>query len=432
MILKASQRSGTRQLADHLLNTEQNEHVDIYELRGFMAEDLTGALQEIQAQAQANKKIKKPLFSMSLNPPIGKNASVADFVDAASRIEKSLGLTGQPRAIVFHEKEGRRHAHVVWSRIDEKLKAIKIPYFKMKLMDISRDMYLQHGWDLPKGLQNKQNRETTNFNLSEWQTAKRQEINPKALKAHIQKLWQQSDNLKSFQNALKENGFILAKGQKRSFVLVDTEGEVRALSRTLSIKTKEIKAKLGNSEELPDIEQAKTQLSQVQKDRVAKLKAELKQRHDVQLLSIKNRIDVMSETQREEREKQTKFHLERQRQERDTRQTQYQKGLRGLWQFVTGRYHKQKKKHEAQYKAGLVRDEEERQQLIEQQLKQRQALQVHLETVKVRQQEEVMMISADFVQRVGDKSLNLHSKEEFMQKQGQRKEPEFQYPKLDM
>lgn len=36
----------------------------------------------------------------------------------AETIERKLGLEGQPRAIVFHEKEGRRHAQAIWSRID--------------------------------------------------------------------------------------------------------------------------------------------------------------------------------------------------------------------------------------------------------------------------------------------------------------------------
>ena len=40
MILKASQRGGSKQLALHLLKTEENEHVHVHELRGFMAEDL--------------------------------------------------------------------------------------------------------------------------------------------------------------------------------------------------------------------------------------------------------------------------------------------------------------------------------------------------------------------------------------------------------
>ena len=42
----------------------------------------------------------------------------------------------------MHEKEGRRHAHVVWSRIDaDEMKAINLPHFKVKLRDLSRDLY---------------------------------------------------------------------------------------------------------------------------------------------------------------------------------------------------------------------------------------------------------------------------------------------------
>jgi hypothetical protein len=40
MILKASQRGGSNQLAAHLLKTHDNEHVAVHELRGFSADDL--------------------------------------------------------------------------------------------------------------------------------------------------------------------------------------------------------------------------------------------------------------------------------------------------------------------------------------------------------------------------------------------------------
>jgi hypothetical protein len=64
-------------------------------------------------------------------------------------------LDGQPRAIVFHEKEGRRHAHCVWSRIDaQTMTARPLPYFKRKLMEVSRELYLEHGWKLPRGFEN--------------------------------------------------------------------------------------------------------------------------------------------------------------------------------------------------------------------------------------------------------------------------------------
>ena len=54
MILKGSQRGGARQLSAHLLKDE-NEHIDLVELRGFMASDLTGALDEAHAIAKGTK-----------------------------------------------------------------------------------------------------------------------------------------------------------------------------------------------------------------------------------------------------------------------------------------------------------------------------------------------------------------------------------------
>lgn len=46
MILFASQRSGASELAAHLLNGDDNDHVTLHEVRGFIAETLEGALRE--------------------------------------------------------------------------------------------------------------------------------------------------------------------------------------------------------------------------------------------------------------------------------------------------------------------------------------------------------------------------------------------------
>jgi hypothetical protein len=90
---------------------------------------------------------KQYLFSLSLNPPPNERVSVDTFEAAIERTEQKLGLYGQPRTIVFHEKEGCHHAHVVWSRIDvENMKAINLPHYKLKLRDMSRELYLENGW----------------------------------------------------------------------------------------------------------------------------------------------------------------------------------------------------------------------------------------------------------------------------------------------
>lgn len=46
MILKGNQRGGGIQFAAHLLKTEDNEHVHVHELRGFMSDDLKSAFHE--------------------------------------------------------------------------------------------------------------------------------------------------------------------------------------------------------------------------------------------------------------------------------------------------------------------------------------------------------------------------------------------------
>jgi hypothetical protein len=152
MILKGSQRGGGQDLAVHLMRADDNEHIALHELRGFASETLKNAFKETQAISRGTK-CRQYLFSLSLSPPEGQRVPVEVFEAAIERIEDRLGLSGQPRAIVFHEKEGRRHAHCVWSRIDAETKTARpLPFFKNKLMDVSRDLYLEHGWRMPRGM----------------------------------------------------------------------------------------------------------------------------------------------------------------------------------------------------------------------------------------------------------------------------------------
>ena len=108
--------------------------MELHELRGFVANDLDGALNEVYAVSRGTRA-KQYLYSLSLNPPPSEKVSTTTFDDAINRAEVALGLQGQSRAVVFHEKNGRRHAHAVWSRIDRvSMKAIQMSFTKRKLM----------------------------------------------------------------------------------------------------------------------------------------------------------------------------------------------------------------------------------------------------------------------------------------------------------
>lgn len=87
--LVGSQRCGAGNLARHLLNDKENDHVTVRELRGFTARDLQGALEEAHAFSLGTN-CKQFLFSLSLNPPKDANASLDDLTRAADQAEAKL------------------------------------------------------------------------------------------------------------------------------------------------------------------------------------------------------------------------------------------------------------------------------------------------------------------------------------------------------
>ena len=106
--VKGNARGGARDLALHP-GKPGNEHIKFHSLRGFASQDLMRALNEVYAIGRGTR-CKHFLHALSLNPPKAARAGTARFAGAIERVEDRPGPCGQPRAIVFHEKEGRRHA----------------------------------------------------------------------------------------------------------------------------------------------------------------------------------------------------------------------------------------------------------------------------------------------------------------------------------
>jgi Ti-type conjugative transfer relaxase TraA len=254
MILNGNQRGYAKELALHLMN-EENEVVSLHELRGFLSPDLMGALNEAYAISRGTR-CQQFLYSLSLNPPHEAEVSIEEFEATIERAEKQLGLDGQPRAIVFHEKNGRRHCHVVWSRIDiEKMKAIQMSHDREKLTSLSRELFLEYGWDMPRGLKERGARDPLNYDHAQYQQANRVGKDPAQIKADIQAAWNASDSRKALEHALSERGYYLAQGDRRGFVVVDEHGEIYSLPKQLpkGINTKQVRELVGDEKDLPKV-----------------------------------------------------------------------------------------------------------------------------------------------------------------------------------
>ena len=374
MILKGSQRAGATALAHHLLNVDENEHVHVHELRGFVSDTLLGAFNEIYAVSHGTQ-CRQFMFSVILNPPENENAPIEYFEAVRDRIEREFGLVGQNRALVFHKKKGRRHAHCVWSRIDgDQMKAINLSHFKLRLRSISREIFMQYGWEMPLGLQNVDERDPLNYSQVEHSQAKRSNQDVKHLKEIFQSCWASSDSETAFAHALLEHGLHLARGDRRGHVAIDASGEVYSISRWLGIKAKEVRAKLGVGDDLPSVENTKRKITESASTSTSTARAELEALFQQQLELLESKRTALVANHRAAREAFSSTHEIRQIAETKARADKLPSGLKAVWFKLSGQYAALIEDGEFEARNCFSRDRAEFQKLIEFQLQERHVL----------------------------------------------------------
>lgn len=392
MILKGSQRGGGKQMGLHLLKTEENEHVEIHEVRGFMAETVLGAMKEAQAMASGTR-CKQYLFSLSLSPPETENVATEVFEGALASIESRLGLEGQPRVVVFHEKEGRRHAHCVWSRIDaETMTAKQLSFFKSKLREVSKSLYLENGWKMPAGLMDNKERDPRNFSLAEWQQAKRAGMNAADLRGMVQECWAVSDNRDSFTKALEERGLYLAKGDRRGHVVVTYDGEVFGVTQLTDRKQKEIRAKIGKPEEFRSVEETKAHIASVITPRLDRFIQEARRIGRNAMKPLLEERQALKSRHADERQRLDNGQKQRWQAETRERAGRLRHGFAGIWDRLTGEHQKTRKQNETQAFFALQRDRTQRQTIVAAQIAERRVLQEKIRQTRTRHAEQVLAL----------------------------------------
>jgi len=266
MIIKGGSRSGPKQLAAHLLRTDTNETVRLLQVDFSPTEDLTTALVKMQTLTMGTRGTKG-LYHANIDPEAHYEMTDEQWLRSVEVLEKELGLEGQPRAIVMHEKKERQHLHVVWGRVDMEtwtLRSDSMNYPAHERASLALELEFGHehvpGKHAKKHLNRDQPTPVAEMNHAEWQQWERTGLHPKERKTLITELYQQSDTGQAFQAALNENSYILAKGDRRALVVVDVAGDAHSLTRQVNgARAAEIKEKLADLdlEKLPSVEQAK-------------------------------------------------------------------------------------------------------------------------------------------------------------------------------
>ena len=266
MIIKGGSRAGPQQLAAHLQRTDTNEHVRVLELHSGL-DDLAATFRDWQTVSEGTRG-RKGLYHVNIDPDARYDMTPQQWARAVEVLEHELGLEGQPRAVVLHEKKGRQHIHIVWARTD----------LETMTMRSDSNNYLAHeraslklerefGHEHVPGKHAKRDRAKqpefprADINHGEHQRAERTGLSIPERRAQLATLREASDGGMAFKAAVEDAGYILAQGDKRDFVLIGPEGSVYSLSRELKMKAAEVRAFMADvdREALPTASEAAQQ-----------------------------------------------------------------------------------------------------------------------------------------------------------------------------
>ncbi len=264
MIINGGSRSSGRFFARHLTNEAKNGRVELCEIRGLLADSVAAAFREMAAIASGTRA-KNYFYHANINPRDDERLTPEQWERAADLLEKNLGLEGQPRFVVEHEKEGRIHRHIIWSRIDmETMKAISDSLTARIHEQTSRALEETFGLAhtdsvLVKGRDRERERAP-----EDWAMFRAQDtgIDPRAVAAQVTALWHRADSGRAFAAALEEHGYILAKGDRRDFVIIDQAGDEHSLARRIKgAKAADVRDRMRDvdRDSLPSVAEAKEQ-----------------------------------------------------------------------------------------------------------------------------------------------------------------------------
>ena len=261
MIAKGTPHANGAVLARYLVTGKEGERAVLSELRGFAASGIVDAFRSVHVMARGTK-CEAPFFHVYVRNPDGETLDRDQWEYTANSIERILGLTDQPRAIAFHiaEKGGHVHMHVAWSRIDaENLTAKPLPFYKRRLKTVSRELERRLGLTIVPNERESSIKYAPK--RAEEEQARRLGFDIHETREIIRRCFERSDCGQSFQSSLSHAGMVLARGDRRDFLVVDRAGGVHALGkRILDVSAAEIRARVADlsRENLPTLDQART------------------------------------------------------------------------------------------------------------------------------------------------------------------------------
>jgi Relaxase/Mobilisation nuclease domain len=276
MIVKGNTHGDGGKLADYLTKGGPGERAELFDMRGFRTGDIHAAFSDIEFH-KLDTKAEAALFHVQMRSADGElqKLSRSQLLEIVDGCDLALGraMTHQPRAASLHidSKTGDFHIHVAYDLIrqteDGRAFVQRLGKYENKLQLYAREVELKYGLQI---LSNEPRPGARRAERNELEESRRLGTDIHAIRSAILDGFQKSDNGRSFQAAMKEQGMQVAAGDRRDcFVVIDPAGGQHALNKKLTgLTLKDINARLSDLDksQLPSVDQAK----QMQRDRAAR------------------------------------------------------------------------------------------------------------------------------------------------------------------
>lgn len=179
---------------------------------------------------------------------------------------------------------------------------------------------------------------------------------------------------------MEERGLRLAKGDRRGHVAITTQGEVFSVARSIGQKAKDVRARLGEPDALKSVDDTKAQIAQDLTPAVQRLMQEAETKAANELAPLAKQRADMTLHHRSERQNLQSSQKDRWGTETRERSERLNKGIKGLWQRMTGEHARIIKENQLEAMSALKRDQEQRERLIFAQAAERRKLQEAVQT----------------------------------------------------
>ena len=243
MIINGGSRSNGAFFAKHLANGEHNERVTLCGIRNLAAMNIADAFREMEAVAMGTL-CRNYFYHANINPREHETLTQGQWDAAVTTLERHLRLEGHARFVVEHQKQGRIHRHVIWSRIDVRtMRAVVMTDDYQKHQAAARELEERFSLDkVPSVLgRTRASGPRPSRRPKTWESFRGQKsgIDPHAMKEALTRLYRECSHGAEFAARLSERGWKLVKGRRTDFCVLDDAGHLHSLARRINGVTAE-------------------------------------------------------------------------------------------------------------------------------------------------------------------------------------------------